>query len=45
MMVEVNSGSLSDCSNVGRPNWGMIPLKSMVATVEPLLLVVVDPSC
>jgi hypothetical protein len=40
MMVEVNSGPLFDCSNVGRPKQGMISLKSMVATVEALLLVV-----
>jgi hypothetical protein len=38
-MVEVNSGPLSDCSKVGRPKWGMSSLKSMVATVEALLLV------
>jgi hypothetical protein len=37
-MVEVNSGPLSDCSNLGRPKWEMISLKSMVATVEALLL-------
>jgi hypothetical protein len=40
MMVEVNSGPLSDCSDVGRPKQGMIILKSTVATVEALLLVV-----
>jgi hypothetical protein len=27
------------CSDVGRPKWGMISLKSMVAAVEALLLV------
>jgi hypothetical protein len=31
---------LSDCSNVGRPKQGMISLKSMMATMEALLLVV-----
>jgi hypothetical protein len=38
-MVEVNSGLLSDCSDVGRPN-GMISLKSMVSTMEAVLLIV-----
>jgi hypothetical protein len=40
MKVEVNSGLLSDCSDVGRPKWVIISLKNMVATVEALLLVV-----
>jgi hypothetical protein len=39
-MVEVNSATLSDYSNVGTPKQGMISLKSMMATVEILFLVV-----
>jgi hypothetical protein len=39
-MVEVNSATLSDYSNFGTPKLGMISLKSMVATVETLFLVV-----
>jgi hypothetical protein len=39
-MVEVNLGPLSYCSDVGIPKWGMISLKTMVATVEAFLLVV-----
>jgi hypothetical protein len=40
MMVEVNSGQFSDCRNVWRSKREIISLKSMVATVEDLLLVV-----
>jgi hypothetical protein len=39
-MVEVNLGTLSNCSDVGIPKRGMSSLKSMVATVEAFLLVV-----
>jgi hypothetical protein len=39
-MEEVNSGALSDCSDAERPKGGMISLKSMVVTVQALLLVV-----